>query len=58
MLHKLYFKKQTTYVVPTLDLMNPMVKPIRSFLQHYCRTNLGLDYVRRCQIKRTNLGLT
>jgi len=32
MLQELSFKKQTTYVVPTFDFMNPTIKPIWSFL--------------------------
>jgi len=49
---KLSFKKQTTYVVPTYDLMNLTVKLIQISHNNHCQTNLGLDYVRHCPKKR------
>jgi len=48
---ELSFNKQTAYVVLTY-LMNLTVKLILVSYNNYCRTNLGLDYVRHYLMKR------
>jgi len=42
---ELSFIIQTTYVVPTYDLVNPTVKLIQISHSNYYQTSLGLDYV-------------
>ena len=49
---ELSFIIQTTYVVPTYDLVNPTVKLIQISHSNYYQTSLGLDYVWRCPKQR------